>query len=87
MCAACFLAGDASKAPVDGLPREADVGVLYFRDELAAGEHGCAGLPLEPFDGVDDGIPAAWTTVGELRLQGWDGDGGSVDGVMAVRIV
>ena len=68
MCATCFLAGDASKAPVDGLPREAEVGVLYFRDDVAARELCCAGLPLEPFDGVDDGISAAWTGVGELRL-------------------
>jgi hypothetical protein len=42
---------------------------------------------VEAFDGVEDGVSAAWPGVGELGLQWWDGDGGPVDGVVAVRIV
>jgi hypothetical protein len=62
-------------------------GCLDFGDDVASCELGVAGVLLELFDGVDDGVSAAWAGVGELCLQWWDGDGGSVDGVVAVRIV
>jgi hypothetical protein len=52
-----------------------------------AGELGGAGAQVEPIDGVEDGESAAWAVVGDLGLQWWDGDGRTVDGVVAVRFV
>jgi hypothetical protein len=87
--AAGFVAGQAADAPVDGLPFEAMTGCLDFGDNVAPREFRGAGALVELIDGVEDGVSAAQTGagVGELGLQRWDGDGGSVDGVVAVRIV
>ena len=60
MGAAGFVAGHAPDAAVDGLAFEAMADCLDFYDDVTAGEHGCAGAVAEPFDGVDDGISAAW---------------------------
>jgi hypothetical protein len=82
-----LLAAEAADAAVDGLQFEAGVGVLDFGDEVAAGELCGAGAVVEAIHGVEDGGSAAWAGVGDLGMQGWDGDGGSVDGGVAVRIV
>jgi hypothetical protein len=59
---------------------------LDFGDDVAAGELGGAGAPVHSFEGIEDGVSAAGAAVSDLCLQRWDGDGGSVDGVVAVRI-
>ena len=85
--AAGFLAGQAAEAAVDGLPFEASAGCSDFCHNVAAGELGGTGALVKSLDGVEDGVSAASTGFGELGLQRWDGDGRSVDGVVAVRIV
>ena len=41
---------------------------------------------VKAVDGVNDGVSAARAGVSDLGLQRWDGDGGSVDGVVASRM-
>jgi hypothetical protein len=62
-------------------------GCSDFGDDVASCELCGAGALMESADGVEDGVAAAGAVVGELGLQRWDGDGRSVDGVVAVRIV
>jgi len=87
MGAAGFVAGHAPDAAVDGLAFEAMAGCLDFYDDVASCERRCAGALVETFDRVEDGVSSAWAVVGDLGLQWWDGDGGSVDGGVTVRIV
>jgi hypothetical protein len=42
---------------------------------------------VQSFDGVEDGVSTARATVGNLGLHRRHPDQGSVDGVVAVRIV
>ena len=78
MGAARFVAGQAAEAAVDGLASEAVAGCLDFGDDVASCELCGAGALMESADGVEDGVSAARTRVGELGLQRWDGDGRSV---------
>jgi hypothetical protein len=81
------VAGHAAQAPVDGLALEAGTGRLDFGDDVTPCKLGCTRAPLQSVDGVEDGVSATRTGVGDLGLQWRDGDGRPVDGVVAVRIV
>jgi hypothetical protein len=66
--AAGFLAAHASDAAVDGLTFEAEASAVDFGDDVASCELGVAGVLVELFDGVDDGVSAVWAGVGDLGL-------------------
>lgn len=85
--AAGFVAGHAAQAAVDGLTFEAAAGCLDVGDDVTSGELRSAGALVKLVDGVEEGGPAAWAGIGDPCLQWWDGEGGSVDGFVAVRIV
>jgi hypothetical protein len=82
-----FVAADTADAAVDGLPLEAGLGRSDLSDDVTSCELGAPGALVEPVDGVEDGGSAAWPGVGDPGLWWWDGDGGSVNDVVAVRIV
>ena len=87
MCAAGLVASHAAETPIDGLPLEADAGGLDLGDDVAACELGPACTDMESCDGVENGVPAARTAIGDRGPRKRDSDRGSVDGVRAVRIV
>jgi len=64
--AAGFVAGHAAQAPVDGLALEAGTGRLDFGDDVTPCKLGCTRAPLQSVDGVEDGVSAARTGVGDL---------------------
>ena len=63
MCAAGFVPGHAAETAVDRLAREATVGCSHFGDDVATRERGGASALVQPVDGVEDGVSAAWTSV------------------------
>jgi len=85
--AAGFAVGNAAEAAVDGLPREVGARCLDFGDNVAPREFDVAGALMESVDGAENGVSAAGASADELCLQRRNADRGSVDGVVAVRIV
>jgi len=83
--AAGFVTGQAAEAAIDRLPLEGYAGGLDLGDDVVPRELRRAGALEQLFDGVEDGVSAAGAAVRHFGLERRDGDGGSVDRVVAVR--